>query len=315
MTRHLLSISDLSAAEFTEVLDRSEDPAPQPVLSGKGVALVFEHPSSRTRNAAEMAVVQLGGHPLSMAGAEIGLDQRETAEDVARVLAGYHGLIGARVARHTMLERMRVALDAHGTAAPLVNLLSDREHPTQALADVLTIRQLLGGTEGRVVTFVGDANNVCRSLAGAAALSGMQLRVASPPGYELQRDDLAWAEALGAEPALFSSPLEAARGCDAVYTDVWAGMGQQDEAWARRRAFAGYTVDERLLAEAAPHAVVLHCLPAHRGEEITAGVIDGPRSAVWKQAENRLHAMRGLFSFLLGAADPLPAASAAAAGT
>jgi ornithine carbamoyltransferase len=306
VTRHLLSIADLSAAELEEVLVLSEEAAPPPALAGKGVALVFEHPSARTRNAAEMAVFQLGGHPLSIAGAEIGIDQRESAEDVARVLAGYHALIGARLARHTTLERMRAALGGQGDAAgvPLVNLLSDREHPTQALADVLTIRQLLGGTDGKVLAYVGDANNVCRSLAGAAALAGMRMHVASPPGYELSPEDMSWAEALGGRPVLFSSPIEAATGCDVVYTDVWAGMGQQDEAWARRRAFAGFTVDERLLAVTAPHAVVLHCLPAHRGEEITAGVIDGPRSAVWKQAENRLHAMRGLFSFLLTAVRP-----------
>lgn len=305
MTRHVLSIADLSPAEMVDVLDRSAAPALAPVLAGKGAALVFEHPSARTRNAAEMATVQLGGHPISIAGAEIGIDRRERAEDVALVLARYHALIGARLAHHTVLERMRTALDAAGSPAPLVNLLSDREHPTQALADVLTLRQAFGATEGRVLAFIGDANNVCRSLAGAAALAGISMRVASPPGYELSEEDLAWAEALGGRPELFVSPIEAARGCDAVYTDVWAGMGQEEEAWARRRAFASYTIDERLLAEAEPHAIVLHCLPAHRGEEIAAGVIDGPQSAVWQQAENRLHAMRGLFSFLLdGTAGP-----------
>ncbi len=300
MTRHFLSIGDLSAGELDQVLAAAEDPAPQPVLAGRGVALVFEHPSARTRNACEMAVVQLGGHPVVIQDTEVGIDRREKAEDVARTLACYHRAVGARVGRHGLLERMAAALEAAGTDVPVVNLLSDREHPTQALADVLTLRQRLGDLRGKTLAFVGDANNVCRSLAGAAALCGMVLRTASPPGYELSDSDLAWAERLGGAVLRCSSPAEAVSGADAVYTDVWVSMGQDEQAWARRRAFAGYIVDERLLELAASHVVVLHCLPAHRGEEISKGVLDGPQSAVWQQAANRMHAMRGLLMFLLG---------------
>lgn len=299
MTRHLLSIGDLTREEMAEVLDRSEGPSPAPVLRGKGVALVFEHPSARTRNACELAVVQLGGHPVAIAGHEIGLDKRERAEDVARTLACYHHVIGARVGRHSVLERMAAALDSARAGVPLVNLLSDREHPTQALADVLTLRQKFGVLQGRSIAYVGDANNVCRSLAGAAALSGMELRVASPAGYGLADSDAAWIKRLGGEAVSYDTPQEAVHGADAIYTDVWVSMGQDEEAWARRRPFAGFTVDERLVAMAAPHAVVLHCLPAHRGEEISAGALDGPHSAVWQQAANRMHVMRGLLTFLL----------------
>jgi ornithine carbamoyltransferase len=181
----------------------------------------------------------------------------------------------------------------------VVNLLSDREHPTQALADVLTLRQKFGSLQGRSIAYVGDANNVCRSLAGATALCGMQLRVASPAGYSLEDSDATWVKRLGGEVVTFDAPQEAVRGADAIYTDVWVSMGQDEEAWARRRAFAGFTVDERLIAMAAPHVVVLHCLPAHRGEEISAAAIDGPHSAVWQQAANRMHVMRGLLTFLL----------------
>jgi ornithine carbamoyltransferase len=299
LTRHLLSIGDLTSEELAEILDRSEGPPAARALSGKGVALVFEHPSARTRNACELAVVQLGGHPVAIAGHEIGLDKRERAEDVARTLACYHHLIGARVGRHTLLERMAAALDAARVGVPVVNLLSDREHPTQALADVLTLRQTFGSLQGRSIAYVGDANNVCRSLAGATALCGMQLRVASPAGYSLADSDAAWVKRLGGEVVTFDAPQEAVRGADAIYTDVWVSMGQDEEAWARRRAFAGFTVDERLIAMAAPRVVVLHCLPAHRGEEISAAAIDGPYSAVWQQAANRMHVMRGLLTFLL----------------
>jgi ornithine carbamoyltransferase len=296
--RHFLSIADLSPAELGHVLDLSEKPGLEPVLQGKGVALVFQHPSARTRNAAEMAVVQLGGHPVMIAEAEVGIDRREPAEDVARTLGRYHAAIAARVGRHAVLERMTRALDGMDAGVPVVNLLSDREHPTQALADVLTLRQRLGGLHGKTVAFVGDANNVCRSLAGALAVSGARLRVASPPGYTMSDADVAWAGSLGQEPAVCATPAEAVRGADAIYTDVWVSMGQDEEAWARRRAFAGFSVDERLVAEAPAHAIVLHCLPAHRGEEISIGVLEGPRSVVWQQAENRMHVLRGLLAFL-----------------
>ncbi len=298
--RSLLSIADLSREELLAVLDLAEAPLGKPLLAGKGVALVFEHPSARTRNACEMAVVQLGGHPLAIRGEEIGIDRRETAEDVARTLACFHSVVTARVARHSTLERMRRAVEEAGRPVPIVNLLSDWEHPTQALADVLTVRQRLGRLEGVTITYVGDANNVCRSLVGAAALCGMRPRVAAPDGYSLEERDLEWVRALGGEVELFSNPREAVVGAEVLYTDVWVSMGQDAEGEARRRALARFRIDEELVALAAPGAVVLHCLPAHRGEEISAAVLDGAGSAVWQQAENRMHSLRGLLRFLLG---------------
>jgi len=298
MTRHLLTISDLRPAELADVLHRAASPPASRLLNGLGVALVFERPSARTRNACEMAVVALGGHPVSIRGEEVGIDTRETAEDLARTLACYHAVIAARVERHTTLERMVAALEAAGESVPVVNLLSEREHPLQAIADVLTIRQHFGDLQGRVIAYVGDANNVCRSLVAAASAMGAHVRVASPPGYDLEDG----AVALGPDGPHVEScrcPGEAVAGADVVYTDAWASMGQEAESEARRDAFAGYTVDEALVAKAASHAIVLHCLPAHRGEEITAGVLDGPQSLVWQQAANRLHATRGLLEFLV----------------
>jgi len=183
---------------------------------------------------------------------------------------------------------------------PVVNLLSDRAHPCQALADLLTLRQVFGDVEGRTVAYIGDANNVWRSLALAAAMTGIRIRTASPDGYEPDADDLARVARLGGEVEVTSDPMEAASGADALYTDVWTSMGQEDEQELRRKAFAGFTIDDDMVRCAAPDAVVLHCLPAHRGEEITASVLEGPRSVVWRQAANRMHAVRGLLAWLLG---------------
>jgi ornithine carbamoyltransferase len=260
------------------------------------VALLFEKPSLRTRNATEMAVVQLGGHPVSVRGEEVDVDVREPAGDVARVLSRYHAVIGARVYAHVRLERMAAASDV-----PVVNLLSDQSHPCQALADLLTLRQRWGDLAGHTVAYVGDGNNVCRSLVLAAALAGVEVRVATPPGFAPPRAAVARARELGGAVDVTTDPARAVAGAHAVYTDVWASMGKEDEAEHRRRAFAGYTVDEALLAGASPGALFLHCLPAHRGEEVSPGVVDGPQSVVWQQAENRLHAVRGLLLFLLGA--------------
>jgi ornithine carbamoyltransferase len=233
----------------------------------------------------------------------VGIDTRETAEDVARTLACYHRVVCARVMDHTSLERMAAALDAAGVTVPVVNLLSDRAHPCQALADLLTLRQRFGtdGARDRSVAFIGDANNVWRSLAVAASMAGIPTRVASPDGYGPSEADVAMVRSFGGDLLVTDHPAEAAAGAGALYTDVWTSMGQEEEAVARRAAFAGFRVDEALLAGAAPDAVVLHCLPAHRGEEISAGVVDGPRSVVWQQAANRLHAMRGLLSWVTDA--------------
>jgi len=292
--RHLLEIDELTADELVAVLDRAEDPDLPAALDGLGMALLFEKPSARTRNSMEMAVVQLGGHPVTIRGDEVSLDVRESVEDVTRTLACYHAAIGARVFEDAKLERMAAV-----GVAPIVNLLSDDGHPMQALADALTMRQTLGPLAGRSVAYVGDGNNVCRSLALAAGLLGMEVRISTPPGYPLPQHDLDRIRAAGIEPVLVDRPAEAVAGIDVVYTDVWTSMGQEDEAVARRQAFEGFSVDAALMAAAGPQAWFLHCLPAHRGEEVTSEVADGPRSLIWPQAENRMHAARGLLSWLL----------------
>ena len=299
MTRNLLLVSDLAPGEITDVLDLAERAALGRPLAGRGAALVFEFPSARTRNAAEMAVVDLGGHPVTIRGEEVGFDVRESVEDVARTLGGYHALIAARVADHRTLTRMVEALAAAGMPVPVVNLLSNVEHPTQALGDLLTIRQSLGSLEGKRVVFVGDANNVCRSLVAACAAVGAAITVASPPGWGLDAASVAAARAVGATVEVSDDPGDAVGGADVIYTDVWVSMADKGEAAAKRAAFAGFTVDAALVARASPGAIVLHCLPAHRGEEITAEVLEGPQSRVWAQAANRRHSKRGLFAFLL----------------
>ncbi|MGH9080051.1 MAG: ornithine carbamoyltransferase [Acidimicrobiales bacterium] len=315
-TRHVLDVGDLGAEGLETVLTLAEaDPSGlPPVLEGRGVALLFEKSSNRTRNSSEMAVVALGGHPVYIQGSEVGLDVREPAADVARTLACYHSIICARVVDHRSLVGMREALDRAGVRVPVVNLLSDLAHPCQALADLLTLRQVFGpgALPELTVAYVGDANNVWRSLAVAASMAGATTRVASPEGYGPSPEDIALVESFGGRIAVTTDPEEAASGVDALYTDVWTSMGQEGEAAARLRHFARHTVDEALMAGAAPHAVVLHCLPAHRGEEISAAVVDGPQSVVWQQAANRMHAMRGLFAWIRGVAagegDPAPAA-------
>jgi ornithine carbamoyltransferase len=291
MTRHLLDIDDLTADELREVLDLAEIDDPPKVLAARGVACLFEKPSARTRNATEMAIVALGGHPVTMRGEEVGLDSRESTEDVARTLACYHAAICARVFDHTQLERMAAVVNV-----PVVNLLSDRAHPCQAIADVLTLRAEFGHVDGLTVAYVGDWNNVARSLGAALRNCGATVRYGCPPGYGPSAAEL---DALGA--VLLDRPEDAVKGVDAVYTDTWTSMGQEAEAAARRRAFAGWMVTPALMALAAPTAVFLHCLPAHRGEEVDSAVIDGPASRVWPQAANRLAAARGALCWLVQA--------------
>jgi ornithine carbamoyltransferase len=265
------------------------------VLAGRGVALLFEKPSLRTRHSTEMAVVQLGGHPVSVRADEIALGVRETVEDVARTLAGYHAAIGARVFEHEKLERMAAA-----AGVPVVNLLSDDSHPLQALADLLTIRQEFGTLDGLTVAWVGDFSNVSRSLALAAAATGMRMCFACPPGYGPSDADLDRLRAVGgADVVVTSYADEAVKSADVVSTDTWYAMGQETEAEERRRAFEGFTVDAGLLERAGERAILLHCLPAHRGEEVTAEALEGPRSRVFVQAANRMHAARGALWFLL----------------
>ena len=295
MTRHFLEIDDLSADELAEVLDLAAEQQPAKVLEGRGVALIFEKPSLRTRNATEIAVFELGGHPLTLRGEEVGLAEREPVADVARVLSRYHAAICARVFEHSKLEDL-----AASSSVPVVNLLSDDSHPCQAVADLLTLHQHFGKLEGLEIAYVGDFNNVSRSLALAGAMTGMGVRLACPPGYGPSDEDLDRLSLLGLEPVVTTRPHEAVDGADAVYTDVWTSMGQEEESKARLQAFEGFQVDGALMTSAASHAVFLHCLPAHRGEEVSADVVDGRQSVVWQQAENRLHAVRGLFLWLFG---------------
>ncbi len=292
--RHLLEIDDLSPSELDRVLALSTTPDPPRVLAGKGMALLFAKPSARTRNSMEMAVSQLGGHPVYIQAGEVGLGTRESVEDVARTLACYHSAIGARVFQHSDVERM-AALNV----APVVNMLSDQAHPLQALADLLTIRRELDALAGRSVAYIGDANNVARSLAIGCGMAGMQFRIASPSGYNFTETDLDRIRTTGMEPVVADRPEEAVSGVDVVYTDVWTSMGQEDESGSRLQAFEGYCVDDKLMSHAQVGAVFLHCLPAHRGEEVAPEVVDGPRSRVWVQAANRMHAARGLLAWLL----------------
>jgi ornithine carbamoyltransferase len=266
----------------------------QPVLAGRGVVALFEKPSARTRISVEMAVATLAGHPIYVRPEEVGLDTRETVEDVARTMAGMCSAIAARVFDHRTLERMAAVVDV-----PVVNLLSDRAHPVQALADLLTLREHFDRLEGLRIAYVGDGNNVAASLAFGAALSGVELVVASPEGFELDADVVAGARNLGGTVELTGDPHDAVRGVDAVYTDVWTSMGQETEREHRLHAFAGFTIDEAMMKGASPDAVFLHCLPAHRGEEVAPEVIDGSRSLVWPQAANRMHAVRALLADLL----------------
>jgi ornithine carbamoyltransferase len=294
VTRHFLEVDDLDPVRLARILDNAiawkANPAAIPSrLAGGAVAALFEKPSARTRISIEVAIATLGGHPIYIRGEEVGLDVRETVEDVARTMSGMCLAIAARVFDHTTLERMCAVVDV-----PIVNLLSDVAHPCQALADLLTIREHFGGLEGRRLAFIGDGNNVAASLAFGAALSGLEVVVASPDGYELDATVVDRARNLGGNVELASDPYEAVREADVVYTDVWTSMGQEDERERRLRAFDGWTVDDALMKAALDHAVFLHCLPAHRGEEVAAEVIDGPRSLVWPQAANRMHSARAL---------------------
>lgn len=293
MTRHFLEVDDLTPDELATILEYAAGFRP-PVLAGRTVALLFEKPSLRTRNACEAAIVELAGHPVTMHGAEVGLGTRESAADVARVMSRYHALLGGRVFSHAVLREL-----ADHSGIPVVNLLSDEGHPCQALADVLTLRQNFGKLDGLEIAFVGDFNNVARSLSIAAAMTGARVRVACPPGFGPSDADIDRICAAGVEPFVTSRAEEAAKGAACVYTDVWTSMGQEAEAAERRRAFEGFTVDDAVMDAAAPDAVFLHCLPAHRGEEVAASVMDGPQSLVWLQAENRMHSFRALVCWLL----------------
>ena len=302
---HLLSIADLDPSEVTDVVDEALTlkAGPDPVLprggplAGRSVALIFDKPSLRTRVSFDLGIRRLGGATTTLTGAEVGVGSRETPEDVARTLSRYVDAIVIRMLSHATLVRLAAASEV-----PVVNALSEHEHPCQALADLVTVREHLGGFRDRTLAYVGDGNNVCHSLLLAGAAVGLNVRVASPRGYEPEPAIVQHAQALGRRTGagieVLHDPTAAVRGADAVYTDVWASMGDEAEAAERRRAFVPYRLTTELL-RGAPDAVVMHCLPAHRGEEIEAEVMDGPRSIVFDQAENRLYAQQALLLLLL----------------
>ena len=306
MTRDYLSVDDLTPSEITRVLALSAEVKVDPDafrgrLEGKTIALVFEKASTRTRVSFEVGVIQLGAHPLVLSATDLQLGRGETIEDTGRVLSRYVDMIVLRT-----FEQERLELLAGAATVPVVNSLSDFEHPCQALADLLTVAERLGGPGGRTLAYFGDGNNVAHSLLLAGAKTGMTVRVATPPGFEpipqvVQRAAEIAAETGGAV-SVTSDPQEAAAGADVLYTDVWASMGQEAEADERALVFPIYQLNSKLLELASSDVVVLHCLPAHRGQEITDEVIDGPHSAVWDQAENRLHTQKALLLFLFGLA-------------
>lgn len=300
--RHYLSVADLSTDAILKLLDRSLElkryrDKTDTLLEGMTAALVFQKPSLRTRTSFEVAMLELGGHALYLSPAEIQLGQREGVVDAARVLSRYVDVIVARVFLHSDVAGL-----AQHASVPVINALSDREHPCQILADLLTLYERRGSLNGLRLAYVGDGNNVANSLALAAPRLGIELRFATPDGYE--PDPLIMEEAQAGSPSgaleLFRDPREAVRGADAVYTDSWYSMGQESEAEARAPAFRPYQLNAELLALAATGAVAMHCLPAHRNQEITDEIMDGPASVVYDQAENRLHVQKALLLNLLG---------------
>jgi len=299
--RDFLSVNDLSGQELSDILAiaaRMKAGERSRVLDGKSVALLFEHPSLRTRLTFDLGVQQLGGHAVYLAPSEVNLGEREAVPDVAHNLERWVQGVVARVRYHSSLAELAAA-----ASVPIVNAMSDREHPCQALADLQTLRERLGELRGAVLLYCGDGNNVCHSLLLAGAKVGMSVWVASPSAFQPLPEMVSMArreaEHTGASIRVERDPLALVHEADAVYTDVWTSMGQESEKERRRRIFVPYQLNERLLDQAKPTTVVMHCLPAHRGEEITDEVLDGPRSVVFDQAENRLHAQKALLSVLL----------------
>ncbi|MGH2734759.1 MAG: ornithine carbamoyltransferase [Actinomycetota bacterium] len=301
--RDFLSIDDLSVDELGDVLGRAAKMKKKPerlngVLSGQQIALIFEKPSTRTRVSFEVAVTQLGGNAIVLRSDELQLGRGETVGDTGRVLNRFVDALVVRTFDQERLDELAAAGEA-----PVINALSDHEHPCQALADLQTIAEVKGQLEGLALAYLGDGNNVAHSLMLGGAKSGMDVRVASPPGYQPDASVTERARAIAAETggklAVTDVVAEAAHGADVVYTDVWTSMGQDGEAEARRNALERFQVNRDLLELADDHAIVMHCLPAHRGEEIAAEVMDGPRSVVWDQAENRLHSQKALLAWLL----------------
>ncbi|MBV9819784.1 MAG: ornithine carbamoyltransferase [Solirubrobacterales bacterium] len=291
MVRHVITGAELSPDEVRALLHRAaelkREPLSSDALAGRSVALIFQAPSTRTRTSFETGVFELGGHPLVLRADELQLSRGESLRDTARVLSRHVAAIGIRtVSDEEVIELARYA------DVPVINMLTAGHHPCQALADLLTLREAFGELDGLTLAYVGDGNNVARSLALVGALVGVRLRVAAPAGYQLEQL---------AGVALTDDPRAAAYGADAVYTDVWVSMGDDPaSAGERRRALGPYRLDDALLDAAAPHAIALHCLPAHPGDEITEEVLYGDRQRIWDQAENRRHAQKALLELLAG---------------
>ncbi len=302
--RNFLSLADFTAAEVTALLDLGDELKRERARgqlrashAGKTLALLFQKPSLRTRVSFDVAMHELGGDALYLGPAEVGIGAREPVGDVATVLSRYvHGIM-ARVFGHDVIEE----LAAHATV-PVINGLSDRLHPCQVLADLMTARERFGRLAGLRLVFIGDGNNVAHSLLLGGTLMGLRVTVVTPPCYEPSAEIVARAEGLASSSGgavVVTNDAAAAKGADILYADVWASMGEEAKAKAKKQAFRGYTINEETVAAAAPAAIVLHCLPAHYGEEITAAVARGPQSAIWDQAENRLHAQKALLAMLL----------------
>jgi len=296
--RHFLTGTELSAEELQALLARAQELAEAPlasrVLEGRSVALIFQKPSTRTRVSFEVGIHELGGHPLILRPDEMQLSRGEALQDTALVLSRHVAAVGVRTGPDEMLQEL-----ARYSSVPIVNMLTAGHHPCQALADLLTLRQARGEVAGAKLAYVGDGNNVARSLALLGSLAGVHVAIASPPGYALE-SDLAPPPGAAGSIALLTDPLEAVAGADAVYTDVWVSMGDEATADARRRDLAAYRVDDALLDAAAPGAFAMHDLPAHPGEEIAAEVLYGQRQRIWDQAENRRHAQKALLELLVG---------------
>ncbi|WP_128476882.1 ornithine carbamoyltransferase [Halorussus pelagicus] len=298
---HFLQIDDLSADELAELVSTAAElkrahhaGESHAVLPNQSLAMLFEKPSTRTRVSFETGMTQLGGHAVYLGPDTTHLDHGEPVADTARALSRYVDAVMARVFDHGALEAM-----AEYATVPVINGLSDAAHPCQTLADLLTVYEQFGGFEDVTVAWVGDGNNVGQSFAVGAAMAGVDLTMATPEGYGPDEDVLARADASGQVPEVVHDPEAAVEGADVVYTDVWVSMGQEDEREAKLDDFAGFQVNDDLLA-AAPEASVMHCLPAHRGEEITGDVLESDRSMVWEQAENRMHTQKALLTHLLG---------------
>ena len=299
--KHLISMADLSNEEIIELLDMAEDLKEKrlrgkvtDLLKNKSLAMIFEKSSTRTRVSFEAGMADLGGHALYLNYRDIQIGRGETVADTARVLSGYVHGITARVNSHDTV----VDLAEHATV-PVINALSDKEHPCQILADLLTIQEYKNRLDGLKYAWIGDGNNVCNSAILGCAIVGMDIVVACPEGYEPDEDIVAQARAMGGNVTITNDPAEAAKDADVFYTDVWISMGDEDEVEKRMHDLANYQINSELVALAKHDAIVMHCLPAHRGEEITAEVLDGPHSVVFEQAENRMHAQKALMLKLM----------------